>query len=54
MEKKIKTILASVIVIVIIVSALLHLFVFRDDKNKFIGTWEQIEATIPGLTDPEF
>ena len=53
MDKKIKTILAVVVIAVVVVGALLFFVVFRDDKSKFIGTWELIEAIPPTLGDPE-
>jgi len=40
MKKKIKTILAVVVIAIIVVSALLFFVVFREEKSRFIGTWD--------------
>ena len=46
MEKKMKTILAGLIVIVIIIVSTLIFFVFlkQDDKRKLIGTWVELNS----------
>jgi len=53
MKRKVKTIVAVIIVIAIIVSVIMYSFVNTNDKSRFIGTWEEIEATSSGLADPE-
>ena len=47
MKKNTKMIIALVIVAILVVSTILFFVVFKDDKNKFIGVWKEIEGTIP-------
>jgi len=53
MQRKIKTIIALIIIIAIIISAMFYLFVFMNDKSRFIGTWEFIDAEPPSFMYPE-
>ena len=53
MDKKTKMMLVVVVVAVVVVGTLLFFVVFKDDENKFFGTWEQIESIPSTLVDPE-
>jgi len=53
MERKIKIII-SLLILITLVIALLYFVVIKDDKEKFIGTWELIEATNPGFSIEDF
>jgi len=54
MKKKTKITITLGVVVILVVSAFLFFVVFKDDRNKFIGTWELVEATNPGFSTENF
>jgi len=47
MKKNNKIIITFVIIAILVISTILFFVVFKDDKDKFIGEWKEIEATTP-------